>query len=79
MSLNFSSQSATWDLASSQTAAKRSSRIARWAVGLALAGGLGFGVASAHFTGSHSTISATSSFVAYDTTSSGVTGGPGNG
>lgn len=58
---------------------RRRSRIARLALGLALATGLGVGVASTQFSAQHTTASHTSTLIALESPSTGVTGGPGNG
>lgn len=55
------------------------SKIARWAIGLALAGGLGVGVASAQVAVSHAPSAAHVTHLASVSPDTGVTGGPGNG
>lgn len=55
------------------------SKISRWAIGLALAGGLGVGVASAQVAASHAPSAAHVAQLASVSPDTGVTGGPGNG
>ncbi|HKV86291.1 MAG TPA: hypothetical protein VJN88_17195 [Ktedonobacterales bacterium] len=54
------------------------SKIARWAIGLALAGGLGIGVASAQVVVSHAPSAAHAAHLV-SVSPDNVTGGPGNG
>ncbi|HEX6818852.1 MAG TPA: hypothetical protein VF120_10785 [Ktedonobacterales bacterium] len=57
----------------------RRGRVARWALGLALTAGLGVGIASTRVTSNHTTSSHVSVRLVSDSSSTGVTGGPGNG